>query len=77
LGVLVGYLGYSLTHHATHHWPARNAWTRRRKRWHAMHHGALAQPGYYGVTSGFWDALFGTRPARAPADERTSSVRVD
>ena len=25
LGVLIGYFGYSLAHHATHHWPADSA----------------------------------------------------
>jgi sterol desaturase/sphingolipid hydroxylase (fatty acid hydroxylase superfamily) len=38
LGLLIGYLAYSITHHATHHWRADNAWLKRRKRWHALHH---------------------------------------
>jgi len=65
LGVLTGYLVYSITHHATHNWRAGNAWTRRRKRWHALHHQDGPQPGYYGVTSAFWDHVFGS--ARRPA----------
>ncbi len=59
LGVLIGYLGYAITHHATHHWNIDNAWLKRRKRAHARHH-HLARPGYYGVTSTFWDHVFGS-----------------
>jgi sterol desaturase/sphingolipid hydroxylase (fatty acid hydroxylase superfamily) len=56
LGVLVGYLAYSVTHHATHHWRADNAWLKQRKQWHALHH-HHPQAGYYGVTSSFWDRV--------------------
>jgi cyclopropane-fatty-acyl-phospholipid synthase len=72
LGVLTGYLAYAITHHATHHWRGDGAWLKRRKRWHALHHHA-ATPGFYGVTTPFWDHVFGSfrgaparrRPARA------------
>jgi cyclopropane-fatty-acyl-phospholipid synthase len=62
LGLLTGYLAYSVTHHATHHGRADNAWLKRRKRWHALHHTPMAQPGHYGVTSAFWDHVFGSAP---------------
>ena len=62
LGVLAGYLGYAITHHATHHWRADNAWLRRRKLSHALHHHATLEPGAYGVTSAFWDHVFGSMP---------------
>jgi cyclopropane-fatty-acyl-phospholipid synthase len=58
LGVLTGYMVYTMTHHATHHWRADNSWLRQRKRWHALHH-HLERPGYYGVTTSFWDNVFG------------------
>ena len=64
-GVLTGYLAYAITHHATHHWRADNAWLKRRKHWHALHHHAGAAA-CYGVTSSFWDRMFGTA-RRAPA----------
>lgn len=65
LGVLSGYLAFAITHHATHHWRADSAWLARRKQWHALHHHA-AQPACYGVTSAFWDHVFGsTGRARA------------
>lgn len=60
LGVVTGYLAYAITHHATHHWRADSAWLKQRKRWHALHHRATPRPGCYGVTSGFWDHVFGS-----------------
>ena len=67
-GVLAGYFSYAVMHHATHHWRARSAWFRRRKRWHALHHRDAAHANCFGVTSGLWDRLLGTAPATA-ADE--------
>ncbi len=77
LGVLAGYLMYAVAHHATHHWRADNEWSRRRKRWHAMHHHAKG-PGCFGVTSSFWDSVFGTGKAQTrvavnPAGEASAS----
>jgi cyclopropane-fatty-acyl-phospholipid synthase len=81
LGVLAGYLGYTVTHHAVHHWHGASPWLRQHKRWHALHHRAGSEA-CYGVTSAFWDRVFAsTRPnaaaltvARAPilrpADEK-------
>ena len=60
LGVLAGYLAYTVTHHATHHWRGESAWLMRRKQWHAQHHHRITQPGFFGVTSGFWDGIFGS-----------------
>lgn len=60
-GILTGYLTYSITHHASHHWRANHAWMKQLKHWHALHHSPHTQPGHYGVTSGFWDYVFGSR----------------
>lgn len=60
LGMLLGYLGYAFTHHATHHVLARRGWLARRKRWHALHHHHVEHPVCFGVTSAFWDRMFGT-----------------
>ena len=60
LGVLLGYLAYAYTHHATHHWPAHSAWMRQRKRWHALHHHGRERPQHFGVTSALWDHVFGS-----------------
>ena len=58
LGLLAGYLGYAITHHAIHHWHGTSAWLQRRKRWHAMHHSLTASPDRFGVTTEVWDHLF-------------------
>jgi sterol desaturase/sphingolipid hydroxylase (fatty acid hydroxylase superfamily) len=59
LGLLIGYLAYSLTHHAIHHWPAKSNWMKTRKVNHAVHHHQKS-PTYFGVTSSFWDRIFFT-----------------
>ncbi len=59
VGLLVGYLGYALVHHASHHWRSNNSWLARRKLLHAKHH-FHDKPRYYGVTSAFWDRVFGS-----------------
>ncbi len=68
-GVLAGYLAYTVTHHAVHHWHGRSAWLLRHKRWHALHHHAGSQA-CYGVTSPFWDRVFGSTPATGPQAPR-------
>lgn len=65
LGVLIGYLFYAITHHATHHWSGETAWLKRRKRWHALHHHDAGQLGGFGVTSALWDHVFGSAKPRA------------
>jgi cyclopropane-fatty-acyl-phospholipid synthase len=62
LGVLSGYLAYTMTHHATHHWRASSHWAASRKRIHARHHHSRVL-GDFGVTSQIWDRLFATSAA--------------
>lgn len=60
LGIASGYLLYVVVHHATHHWKTRpGSWMHDRKRDHARHHMPGAN-GWYGVTTSFWDHVFGT-----------------
>jgi len=71
-GLLTSYLIYGLTHHATHHkpppWIRRNAWMKRRRIRHAMHHaahhikvrGEVCKPCHFGVSNSFWDVVFRT-----------------
>jgi cyclopropane-fatty-acyl-phospholipid synthase len=74
LGVLLGYLVYTITHHAAHHWRARQGWLQHRKRWHAMHHHGVGASSHFGVTSDLWDHVFGTAVPRAPTrDSRDRS----
>lgn len=59
LGILTGFLAFGVIHHAVHHWRLGHAWLKRLKHWHALHH-HTKQGSYYGVTSIFWDRVFGT-----------------
>ena len=73
LGLLVGYLAYATTHHATHHWRATSSWLKARKRWHALHHHAH-DPACYGVTSAFWDHVFGSGSLCAAPHRRSTGT---
>lgn len=64
LGVVFGYFIYSIMHHVTHYCRADNAWLKQRKRLHAQHHCNNDQPVCFGVTSGFWDHVFGSAHRR-------------
>jgi cyclopropane-fatty-acyl-phospholipid synthase len=74
-----GYLAYAMVHHATHHATRRLArqagisrWLTGRRRWHALHHSQRQTPGHFGVTTGFWDRVFGTtQVSRAPSTPTT------
>ena len=66
LGLLIGYFIYGIVHHATHHWRCRSAWLRNCRRRHAHHH-RTGSTGNFGVTSAFWDVVFGTSNARPVA----------
>ncbi|MEQ1670729.1 MAG: sterol desaturase family protein, partial [Hyphomicrobium sp.] len=60
IGMLTGYLAYMLLHHAAHHWNvAPESWLYRLRRHHALHHHSRID-GNYGITTSFWDIVFGT-----------------
>lgn len=65
LGLVIGYLFYSIVHHAIHYWRVDNAWLKQRKRSHAQHHSNIEQPACFGVSSGFWDHIFKSTHQRA------------
>lgn len=59
-GLILGYLWYVTVHHAIHHWnPSAATYLHRAKRRHLVHHYSR-QPCNFGVTTGFWDLVFGT-----------------
>lgn len=58
LGVVIGYLAYSVMHHAIHYWRADITRFKQRKCWHVQHHSNTQQPTCFGVTSRFWDHVF-------------------
>lgn len=75
LGVLIGYLVYTVTHHALHHWRADSAWLKRRKRWHARHHADGFATNRFGVTTEIWDRLFGSGGRATPRLQGSPSHR--
>ncbi|WP_336800475.1 sterol desaturase family protein [Kaistia sp. MMO-174] len=75
-GVTTGYVSYSFAHHVLHHWhPAPGSYLYRIKRRHALHHHNDVE-GNFGVTTLFWDHVFGTalseRPGQAARARRRS-----
>jgi sterol desaturase/sphingolipid hydroxylase (fatty acid hydroxylase superfamily) len=64
-GLMLGYVWYVGVHHVLHHWRIRpGSYLYRWKRRHARHHYAR-QACNFGVTTQFWDRVFGTaHPAR-------------
>jgi sterol desaturase/sphingolipid hydroxylase (fatty acid hydroxylase superfamily) len=68
-GLMIGYLIYVSVHHATHHWRLTpGSWLYGLKHRHGRHHFSKV-PGNFGVTTQFWDIVFGTRlesPRSAP-----------
>ncbi len=59
-GLMLGYVWYVGIHHMLHHWRIRpGSYLYHRKHCHALHHHAR-QPCNFGVTSQFWDRVFGT-----------------
>lgn len=58
-GLSVGYLAYDLTHYATHHFPMRKGYAKYLKRHHMLHHYKTPDK-RFGVTSPFWDWVYGT-----------------
>lgn len=58
-GFAIAYLSYDILHYATHHFSIGGAWFRNLKRHHMDHHYLDDERGF-GVTSQFWDVVFGT-----------------
>ena len=59
-GVVGGYLAYMLVHHAAHHWNVpTTSWLYSTRHHHALHH-HHSEVANFGVTTAFWDHVFGT-----------------
>jgi sterol desaturase/sphingolipid hydroxylase (fatty acid hydroxylase superfamily) len=69
-GLIVGYLSYLLMHDAVHRWHLGERSLLRSHRLRHLRHHRNAEPGNFGVTTGFWDLVFGT--AIAPERARGS-----
>jgi sterol desaturase/sphingolipid hydroxylase (fatty acid hydroxylase superfamily) len=69
-GFTTGYLAYDMTHYSIHHFkPPKIGWLKRLWKSHIDHHFRDSTKGY-GVSSAFWDRVFGTlqkpkRPSEA------------
>jgi sterol desaturase/sphingolipid hydroxylase (fatty acid hydroxylase superfamily) len=63
-GQLLGYAGYMLVHHATHHWSLKPGTMLYRARIQHMAHHYHNTPGNYGVVTSFWDHVFSTSVER-------------
>lgn len=59
-GLMLGYVSYLVIHNAVHRWPlGETSWMRNYRLRHIRHH-RHPLPGNFGVTTGFWDYVFGT-----------------
>jgi sterol desaturase/sphingolipid hydroxylase (fatty acid hydroxylase superfamily) len=70
------FLCYALeewTHHATHFWNFKLSYFQYIRRRHLFHHSRRGRGIAYGITSGMWDVVVGTRIG--PAERRMLSVR--
>lgn len=70
LGLITGYLAYEWIHWSTHYRHPRTRLGKALRRHHLLHHHAQKEA-RFGVTSPFWDGIFGTLPppprGRSPA----------
>ena len=76
-GVMVGYLVYVFIHYATHHLPRlRWPWLCRLRRAHALHHRSEERPCNFGVSTGFWDAVFRTAVSEGSSQSPKGPARA-
>ena len=62
-GFALGYLAYDMTHYSIHHFKRpKTQWLKDRWKSHIDHHDRDSNKGY-GVSSAFWDRVFGTLQA--------------
>lgn len=59
-GFVFGYMTYDLTHYYIHHFSPKTAYGRRLKKHHMLHHFKTPEI-RFGVSSVFWDIVFGTK----------------
>ena len=64
-GFLAAWVIYGVLHHSHHHWILGPAWCRSLRVHHRIHHRRPSTN--FGVTTRFWDDVFGTTYRKAPA----------
>lgn len=67
-GVLLGYVMYDCTHYYLHHSKPDVGISSDLKRYHMNHHYKIQDKGF-GITSPFWDIVFGTLPPKSGKKE--------
>jgi dihydroceramide fatty acyl 2-hydroxylase len=68
-GLIVGYLAYDYTHYFLHHGTPRSKFGKQLREQHMRHHFQDHRYGF-GVSSPFWDRVFGTMPRRRTVGRR-------
>jgi sterol desaturase/sphingolipid hydroxylase (fatty acid hydroxylase superfamily) len=63
-GFLAGFVVYGIFHHVHHHYRLKNPWYRKLRAHHLVHH--QHPEANFGVTSRFWDRVFGTMYRKEP-----------
>ena len=73
-GMLIGYIAYMLAHHAAHFWQlSTGSWLNRLGRHHLLHH-YQSKECNFGITTSFWDKVFGTAfPVSRPSLRQRSA----
>jgi sterol desaturase/sphingolipid hydroxylase (fatty acid hydroxylase superfamily) len=77
-GLIVGYIAYLLVHDAVHRWQlGERSLMRGYRLWHLRHH-RNPVPCNFGVTTGFWDLVFGTAilPEQARRPRLVANTKV-
>jgi len=74
LGVVGGFVGYEVMHYRIHFARPRNRLETRLRIRHLAHHSCWPNA-IFGVTSAFWDRVFGTEPAPVEEEEMRDAVR--
>lgn len=70
---LVGYLAYDYIHFYIHHFTPTTTWGKKVKQHHMLHHYAI-HGAKWGVSSPFWDVVFGTVQEKKPNKPTSQSV---
>ena len=76
-GALIGYIGYMLVHHISHHMEPKSGTLLYQARIRHMAHHYRSTPGNYGVTTSFWDWVFSTKLERRHRQPSLDAAEVD
>ena len=73
-GMVIGYFLYGAAHHIIHHWDLKpGSFGYKLRHRHSLHH-HYSETGNFGVTTGFWDLVFGTDLQRRMRAEKAQAA---